>query len=69
MLPVEAFVTGIKIFDWAKSVFDIFYRSKVSLKPYIFNSLIFTVRRLPSLIAWFNFDPGHKRFYTGHIGD
>ena len=51
MSPVEAFVTAIKIFDWAKSVFDIFYRSKVSLKPYIFNSLIFTVRRLPSLIA------------------
>ena len=51
MSPVEAFVTAIKIFDWAKSVFDIFYRSKVSLKPSTFDSLIFTVWRLPSLIA------------------
>ena len=26
-------------------------------------------RHLDSLIAWFNFDPGHKRFYTGHTSD
>ena len=44
MLPVEAFATGIKIFDWQKSVLDclivpskaldhlIFYGSKVRLQ-------------------------------------
>ena len=41
-------------------------------------SLIFTVRRSPwsldrlsksALITWFCFDPGRKRFYTGHISD
>ena len=56
----------------------ILYRSKVELEPHNLDHLIFAVWRWPwfldwfskrALIAWFNFDPSHKRFYTGHISD
>ena len=55
-----------------------FYGSKVKLESHVLDPLIFTVRMLPwlldrlskrALITWFNFDPGCKRFYTGHISD
>ena len=56
----------------------ILYRSKVELEPHDLDHLIFVVWRWPwfldrlskrALIAWFNFDPDHKRFYSGHISD
>ena len=57
MSPVEAFATGVKIFDWQKvclitwssllsSWLLDFYR-KVKLQPSILDTLIFTVRRWP----------------------
>ena len=54
----------------------IFYWSKVNLQPRVLNPLIFAVQRSPwsldrfskwALIAWFYFDPGRKRFYTGPL--
>ena len=88
MLPVEAFVTGIKVFDLQKSVLDrliiCFWSSQLldfwRVKGQIaathswsddFSSL--EVALIPwsvpneTLITWFNFDPGHKHFYMGHI--
>ena len=55
---------------------DFFYRSKVELEPRVLDLLIFTVQNLTwsldqlskrALIAGFNFDPGHKHFYTEHM--
>ena len=52
-----------------------FSGSKVKSQPHIFDLLILATRRppwsldRPPLIAWFNFDPGCKRFYAGHISD
>ena len=56
----------------------ILYRSKVELEPHDLDHLIFAVWGWPwfldrlskrALIAWFNFDPDHKCFYSGHISD
>ena len=55
-----------------------FQGSKVKLQPHILDYWFLAVWRSPqsldwppkrALIAWFNFDPGHKRFYTGPISD
>ena len=52
--------------------------SKVTLQPHIVDCWFLAVWRSPwsldrppkrALIVWFNFDPGGKRFYTGHISD
>jgi len=72
MSPVEAFVTGIKIFDQPWSV-D-FRRVKGQTAAMHPNLIILAVQRSPwwsalQKVAWFSFDPCHKRFYTGHISD
>ena len=87
MSQVEAFATGIKMFDRQKVCLIVPFWSfwsldfqwvKVKLLPCVLNPLIFAVWRSPwsldwlskrTLIAWFNFDPVCKRFYTGHISD
>ena len=73
MLPVEAFATGIKIFDWQKSVLDclivpskaldhlIFYGSKVRLQLYILGPLLQFGGDLDPLI------PSCKHFYADLI--
>ena len=51
---------------------------KVKLQLHILDLMILAAQRPPwsldcppkrALIAWFNFDPGRKRFYTRHMSD
>ena len=86
MLPVEAFVTGIEVFDlrlidwsFASEALDNlldFWRVKGQIAATHSWSDDFSsqeVALIPwsvpkgTLITWFNFDPGHKHFYMGHI--
>ena len=53
MLPVEVFVTGIKIFDWQKCACVILKLLIEGLVLHIFDPLIFTIwNHLDVLINW-----------------
>ena len=80
MSPVEAFPTGIKIFGWHKGCFITWLSLLKLLIAWFFTGQMLKWRRVFlifwfsqfgghlgfDLIAWFNFEPGHERFYTGH---
>ena len=80
MLPVEAFATMIKFFDWQKSVLVcsllrlvITWGSKIKLQLPVLDLLVLAVWRSPwsldrppksALMAWFNFDPGCNAYIS-----
>ena len=75
MLPVEAFATGIKVFDRQKVCLIAWLlqvKGQIAVSRFLqfggyLNPLISSHKK--ALITWFNFDPSQKRFYTGHTSD
>ena len=81
MSPVEAFATVIKIFERqkvcliipSKALGSLIFMGQRSNWSWFFDfhsskvTLISWSALKKGLITWFNFDPGHKCFYTGHI--
>ena len=73
--PAKSVLERLIISFWGSLLLD-FQVSKVKLQPHILYYWLSAVWRSPwsfdqspkrALTAWFNFDPGHKHFYTEHV--
>ena len=75
--PAKSVLERLIISFWGSLLLDS-QVSKVKLQPHILHYWLSAVWRSPwsfnqspkrALTTWFNFDPGHKHFYTGHVSD